>query len=163
MVSTRRDFLKGCAGILGLLVAEPLRLFVPPREPYVRQAPGLDGLYSHLGILPWTEELNICEGCVLDIDRWDGTGYPVLIENRCTFGGNPPRVWVYDFDLWNFRHDDAFGPIWKRPDYAGLPNHNAWHATRRFGSDFERMCRTGGGMLGRQMFGCRQLACRKAR
>lgn len=151
-MSTRRDFLKQCTGILGLLIAEPVRLFIPPREPYARQAPGLDGLYSHLGILPMTKELNICEGLICEIGDWDGTGYPVLVENVCTFGPGPrPRAWVYDFDLWNFRHDDEFQPVWKRPDFAGLPSHRAWHAIRRFGDDFERIARTGKGTLYRQM------------
>lgn len=151
-MSTRRDFLKQCGGILGILIAEPIRLFVPPRDPYVYQARGLDGLYSHLGVLPCTKELNICEGSLLEIGDWDGVGYPCLVENRCTFGpGSPPRAWIYDFDLWNFRHDDEFQPVWKRPDFAGLPSHRAWHAIRRFGDDFERIARTGKGTLYRQM------------
>lgn len=145
---SRRDFLKSMAALVAPLVVKPLPVFVPPREPFVQLGrKSLDGLYSHLGVLPSTKELSICEGLLLDIDAWDGTGYPCLVENACTFGQDKPRAWVYDFDLWNFRHDDQFGPLWKRPDYAGMNSHCEWHARRRFGDSFDEVVRQGGGHL----------------
>jgi len=106
--------------------------------------------------LPVSTELNICEGRLLEIGNWDGTGYPCLIENACTFGNNPPKVWIYDFDLWNFRHDldnknlknKSANRITKK-----FVNMHAWHAYRRFGNDFERIIKTGDGMLSRQIYG----------
>lgn len=147
----RREFLKSVAALLAPVVVKPLQVFVPPREPYVQHRESLMGLYSHLGILPSTKELSICEGHLLEIDGWDGVGYPVLIENACTYGPEPPRVWVYDFDLWNFRHDDDFGPLHKLVDWNIFVGHHHWHAKRRFGRDFEEIARTGGGMLARQL------------
>lgn len=149
---SRRDFLKSMAALVAPLVVKPLPVFVPPREPYVQLGrKSLDGLYSHLGVLPSTNELSICEGVLLDIDGWDGTGYPCLVENACTFGPNPPRAWIYDFDLWNFRHDDEFGPLWKRPEYAEMNSHAEWHARRRFGDSFDEIVTKGGGSLVRRV------------
>lgn len=109
----RREFLKGIALLFAPLPLIPVRAFVPHRDPFVRMGrTGLSSLVSHLGVLPITEELNVCEGRILDMEAWDGIGYPVLVENACTFGRNRPRVWVYDFDLWNFRDDDHLQPIW---------------------------------------------------
>ncbi len=148
----RRDFLKSMAAIVAPLVVQPLAVFVPPREPFVQLGrKSLDGLYSHLGVLPVTDELSICEGRLLDIDGWDGTGYPCLVENACTFGPNPPRAWIYDFDLWNFRHDDHLQPVWKRPDFAECNSHAEWYARQRFGDDFARIVIRGGGLLSRRV------------
>src|SRR5688500_362342 len=100
MILNRRDFLKtAIASMVPLIVPVPLRLFTPPREPFVKLGLyALDGLYSHLGVLPSTNELNICEGKLIEIGEWDGNGYPCLVENACTFGSNRPRAWTYDFD-----------------------------------------------------------------
>ena len=149
----RREFLKAAAGLMASVVAVPVRVFVSPREPFVRHSSGLDGLYSHLGVLPSTDELNICEGQLLEIGNWDGTGFPCLIRNACTFGGEAPRAWIYDFDLWNFRHDDEFGPRWKHPEGKRFPSHAAWHAYRRFGADLRRVVIAGHGAIARQLFG----------
>lgn len=92
-------------------------------------------------------ELSICEGNLLEIEDWDGIGYPCLVSNACTFGPNPPRVWIYDFDLWNFRDDDFLGPLWKLPEYDNFPNHNAFFAHRRFGSHVADVVHKGGGFL----------------
>lgn len=146
----RRDFLKSAIIALTPLIVEPVRLFIPPREPYVRFGHALDGVYSHLGVLPASKELNICEGALLEIEAWDGVGYPCLVQNVCTFGPNPPRAWIYDFDLWNFRHDDQ---IIHSPERLEYPNHAAWHATRRFGDDAKRIVLAGGGFLSRRMYG----------
>jgi hypothetical protein len=147
----RREFLKVAAGLFGSLVASPAQVFSPPRECFLSlDHKGLMGLYSHLGVLPATRELSICEGRLLDIDGWDGTGYPCLVENACTFGPEPPRVWVHDFDLWNFRHDDPHQPIWKRPDFKGV-SHWLWHAKRRFGAAYNQVIEAGGGWLSREL------------
>lgn len=153
-MQTRREFLKRCGGLLASVIAIPVPIFVPPRQPFVRFGTGLDKLYSHLGVLPHTDELNICEGRLLEIADWDGTGFPCLIQNACTFGPNPPRAWIYDFDLWNFRHDDdlwdqlgpkAFYEISRKHD-----GHHGWYASRRFGADYQRIATAGGGMLSRR-------------
>lgn len=147
----RRDFLKATAGLMASLVAAPVRVFVPPREPFVYIAPGLNGLCSHLGILPSTSELNICEGKLLEIGDWDGTGYPCLVENWCTFGpGERARAWIHDFDLWNFRHDDDLGLMHRHPEGRQFSSRNAWHAYRRFGQDWRQIAKAGGGWLARQ-------------
>ncbi len=148
----RRDFLKVAAGLMASVVAIPSRLFVPPRKPFVRHSSGLDGLYSHLGVLPSTNELNICEGVLLEIGNWDGTGFPCLVQNACTFGREPPRVWIYDFDLWNFRHDDV-GPMWEHSVGRRFPSHAAWYAHRRFGTDLRSVVIAGQGAIARQLFG----------
>jgi hypothetical protein len=147
----RRDFLKTSAGlIIGLSLPLPA-VFIPPREPFVRFSKGLDNLYSHLGILPVSEELNVCEGNLLEIGKWDGIGYPCLIRNACCFSKNPPQVWVYDFDLWNFRHDDHLG-LWTRHSEAeNFRNHASWYAYRRFGEDWQRIAIQGGGWLGQRI------------
>lgn len=148
----RREFLKLAAGLMAHVAAVPVGIFVPPREPFVRHGSGLDGMYSHLGVLPITDELNICEGILLDIGQWDGTGFPCLVQNACTFGPRPPEAWIYDFDLWNFRHDDALGPRWKHPDGKRFPSHGAWHAHRRFGRDLHSIVTAGRGAIARQLF-----------
>ena len=79
VMSTRRDFLKQCGGILGILIAEPIRLFVPPRT-HACIRPRLDGLYSHLGVLPCTKELNICEGSLLRSAT--GTAWAIRVSSR---------------------------------------------------------------------------------
>jgi hypothetical protein len=150
----RRDFLKiSIASMVPLIVPVPLRLFTPPREPFVKLGLyALDGLYSHLGVLPSTRELSICEGKLLEIGKWDGNGYPCLVENACVMGSNKPQAWIYDFDLWNFRHDDDLGPMWKHPEGKKFNSHNAWYASRRFGVDTKKIVSNGNGFLSRQMY-----------
>jgi len=141
--------------MVGSLAAMRLRLFVPPREPYVAFNGGLDGLYSHLGIFPASKELSTCEGRLLKIAKWDGIGYPALIQNACSFGAKPPEVWVYDFDLWNFRHDDdLMAQIGKPAFLAECRRHNGWgiwYAHRRFGNDMPRIAIAAGGSISRRM------------
>lgn len=148
---TRREFLKVCGGLMAAAVAAPVAVFVAPRRPFVQHAPSLYGLYSHLGILPVSQELNICEGRLLDIGDWDGTGYPCLIENACTFGPEKPRAWIYDFDLWNFRHDDALieaiGREAFRDKRMEYNSHSHWYAHRRFGADLARVAECGNGRI----------------
>lgn len=126
----RRQFLKKSAILMAGMVALPVPVFVPPREPFVYITPGLDGLYSHLGILPSTKELSVCEGRLLEIGDWDGTGYPCLVENACSFSRVPQRAWIYDFDLWNFRHVDTFGMLLSDPFGLQFPNLSTWFAHR---------------------------------
>lgn len=147
----RREFLKFSAGALAAAITQPLELFVPPRDPYLQHqdSRGLYSLVSHLGVFPVSRELGICEGKVLEIGDWDGVGYPCLVENACQFGPNPSRVWVYDFDLWNFRHDDELGVWWRHPAGRHFKNHAAWFAQRRFGRDLKEVVMQGGGCLAR--------------
>jgi len=148
----RRTFLKGIAASLASLQVIPVRAFVPPREPFVQMnRKGLDALVSHLGVLPVTRELSTCEGVILDMEAWDGTGYPCLVQNVCTFGPQKPQAWVYDFDLWNFRHDDHLGPLHLLPEFQGFNSHAAFHASRRFGEHWIDVVRKGGGFISRQI------------
>jgi len=150
---TRRTFLKIVASLMAPMIDVPIRAFVPPRDPFVHHAIGLDGLYSHVGILPITRELNICEGLLLDIGDWDGTGYPCLVQNACTFGKSPPQVWIYDFDLWNFRHDDHLDPPRNVCHGHRFQSHSAAHAYRRFGKGLRTVVMAGRGPLARQLYG----------
>ena len=145
----RRTFLKLAASLMTPLASEPLRVFVPPREIYLQHQDdrGLMSLVSPLGVLPRIRELGGCEGRVLDVDDWDGIGYPVLVENACTFGQTKPRAWTYDFDLWNFRHDDVIGRSICTAESRRFNSHAAWYAFRRFGKDTPRILREGGGWL----------------
>lgn len=149
----RRDFLKCAAALLAPLATKPLEVFVPPREIYLRNQGdrGLMSLVSHLGVLPVSAELNICEGRVLEVGDWDGIGYPVLVENVCSFGANRPRVWTYDFDLWNFRHDDDIPQGIRLAESRRFNGHAAWYASRRFGSDSRQIIQSGGGPLLRRL------------
>lgn len=144
----RRDFLKGVAALLAPLPHVPVNAFVPPRLPFVQMGrPGLLGLVQHLGVLPVTRELSICEGRVLDVEDWDGTGYPCLVENACTFGADRPRAWIYDFDLWNFRDLDHMGRFWSRPEVQRYTCTAAYYAHQRFGEGVFETIRLGGGSL----------------
>ena len=148
----RREFLKLAAALMAPLASEPLRVFVPPREIYLQHQSdgGLLSLVAHLGVLPSTNELSICEGQVLEVGDWDGIGYPVLVENACTFGKDKPRVWTYDFDLWNFRHDDDIPREVCIAESRRLNSHAAWYASRRFGRDTRKIVTEGGGWLARR-------------
>mgnify|MGYP006935478883 CR=1 FL=1 len=146
----RRDFLKAIAAVLAPLPLIPVSAFVPPRNPYIQMGKhGLMGLVSHLGVLPVTTEINICEGRILDIDGWDGTGYPVLVENACTFGSEKPRAWIYDFDLWNFRDLDHMTRFWARPETQRYQSMAAFYAHQRFGDGVVQTIALGGGSLSR--------------
>jgi hypothetical protein len=91
----RRSFLASVGALFVPLSIIPVPAFVPPREPFVRMGRrGLDELVSQLGVAPTTSELSICEGVILKIEDWDGVGYPCLVQNACTFGANPPCVWL---------------------------------------------------------------------
>jgi hypothetical protein len=147
MMFNRRDFLKVIAAALAPLVAKPLPVFVPPREPFVKILPSLDGLYSQLGILPTDQGLSTCEGAIREILPWDGTGYPVVIENVCTFGPTKFISTIYDFNLWNFRHDDHLQPIWQHPEGKTFKSHAAWFAFRRFGEEWQSIAAASGGWL----------------
>jgi len=152
----RRDFLKNSASAMAALVVLPLPVFIPPRDPFISYQKSLMNLYSHLGVLPSSKELGICEGELLEIGSWDGIGYPCLIENVCCYGNPRPRVWIYDFDLWNFRHDDHKRCEWfKVKDF--YPNSHLWHAHRRFGEQLEKIVDTGGGFLKKYLPDIRQL------
>ena len=149
----RRDFFKTAFAAMGaVIVPEPLRLFIPPRLPFVtmNHTP-LMRLVSQLGVMPTTDALNICEGVIEEIQPWDGIGYHCLVKNVCTFGTNPPRCWIYDFDLWNFRHDDNMGPMYKHPEGRKFNSHAAWYASRRFGGDAGKIIHAGGGWLRKQI------------
>lgn len=145
----RRDFLKTISSSLAIFTTNPISVFVPPRVPFVGFYGGKNGLYSHLGILPISDELNICEGSLLEIGNWDGTGFPCLIENICCFGFQKPKVWVYDFDLWNFRHDDNLGRDLINKKTTEFNSHAAWYAYRRFGKEYKTIAQEAGGWLGK--------------
>ena len=146
----RREFLASCVGLLSASIARPAKLFIPPREPYVYLAPSLMGLYKHLGVLPVSEELSICEGMLREVQDWDGVGYPCVVENACCSSPGRCAV-VYDFDLYNFRHDDALRERMGRDAYNAqirlYNNHAGWYAHRRFGADAFGLIREGGGWL----------------
>lgn len=145
----RRDLLKIAAALMAPLAREPIKLFVPPREIYLQSQDerGLMNLVQPLGVLPNIPELGGCEGRVLEIGDWDGIGYPVLVENACTFGKERPRAWTYDFDLWNFRHDDHLPRELVQKESRRHNSHAAWYASRRFGDDVTRITHEGGGWL----------------
>lgn len=149
----RRDFFKTAFVALSpILLPDPIRLFVPPRKCFVSLShTPLMRLVSQLGVRPTTDALSICEGIVEVIQDWDGIGYPCLVKNVCTFGPQPPRAWIYDFDLWNFRHDDHLGPMYKHPEGKHFNSHAAWYASRRFGSDAGKIIHAGGGWLRNQI------------
>ena len=147
----RRDFLKITAGLFVPLLTKPVVSLIPPRKPFVHPSDrnrGLAGLYSHLGVLPSTRELNICEGIILEIEDWDGTGYPCLVQNVCTTGNI--RAFIYDFDLYNFRdyQDEAHR---LRFEQSGINGGCGGCTSRticlshRFGDDAEIVVKTGGG------------------
>lgn len=150
----RRDFIKSIAFALSGLSIVPVEAFVPPRKPFVRMGrPGLGSLVEQLGVCKSYTGLSICEGEVIDMEDWDGTGYPCLVENRCSFGPNPSRDWIYDFDLWNFRDDDYidrphYGPqMWSILREHGFQSTNAFYAWRRFGPHVHKVVSNGGGWL----------------
>ena len=149
----RRSFLKLAAGLMAPAIGLPVPSLIPPREPYVLLDRGLNGLVSHLGVLPITDELNMCEGSLLEIGQWDGTGFPCLVRNACRFGGHNPAIWIYDFDLWNFRHDDELREQMGQKRFMAAcqyyNSHAALHAVRRFGDDITTVVRHGGGPLRR--------------
>lgn len=150
MKTNRRNFLKGIAASMASLVAVPIPAFVPPREPYVQMGlRGLDGLFGQLGITPSARFLGTCEGDVLEIGDWDGVGYPVLVSNACSFGprGKSNQGWIYDFDLWNFRHDDHIPWAVVRENSKKFNSHAAWYAFRRFGPNVNQVVHRGGGWL----------------
>lgn len=138
----RRDFLKTTGGVFAALLIKPVISLVPPRRPFVQVLPGLSGLYAHLGLLPSTRELNICEGHILEIEEWDGTGYPCLVENACS--SHPQRTYIHDFDLYNFRfYQNEYHNTLRLPSrYACL--------YKRFGEDAETLAKTGGGWVGKR-------------
>lgn len=149
----RRDFFKTVfAVVTPLLLPDPIRLFVPPRKCFVTMNDkGLNALVSHLGVMRQTDELNCCEGIIEHISEWDGIGYHCLVRNVCTFGAKPRVAWIYDFDLWNFRHDDCMGPQHKHTEGRKFNSHASWYASRRFGSDAGKIIHAGGGWLRKQI------------
>jgi hypothetical protein len=149
----RRDFFKTAfLAVAPLLLPNPVRLFVPPRRCFVNlNLTALNRLVSQLGVMPTTDALNVCEGVVEEIAPWDGIGYHCLVRNACTFGANPPRVWIYDFDLWNFRHDDHMGAMHLHPEGRKFNSHAAWYASRRFGADAGKIVHASGGWLKKQI------------
>lgn len=151
MQTNRRDFLKIMAAVMAPLLIKPLEVFTAPRQPFIglRTEP-LMNLYSHMGVLPPTG-LSVCEGRLLEIEDWDGTGYPCLIENACTFGPDRPRYLIYDFDLYNFRHFDHLDLNWASPEVKGWPNMASYHAKKRFGAAFRSVVKQGNGPMKRWM------------
>lgn len=149
----RRDFFKTVlAAVSPLILPDPIRLFVPPRRCFVTMdATGLNRLVSQLGVMPTTDALNICEGMIEEIRPWDGIGYHCLVKNVCCGCVNPPRTWIYDFDLWNFRHDDHLMPMHKHPEGRKFNSHASWYASRRFGADAGKIVHAGGGWLRKQI------------
>lgn len=151
----RRDFIKSVAAALAGLAAVPVHAFVPPRRPFVRmnRGRGLEDLVEQLGVCRYPPGLGMCEGKILDMEDWDGTGYPCLVENRCTYGPNPPREWIYDFDLWNFRDDDYIDDLnegihrWQLLEQHNFQNTAAFYAWRRFGPNVHQVVQQGGGWL----------------
>lgn len=149
--TNRRDFFKSVATLLAAIHTVPITSLVPPRSPYVRLGRrSLWSMVSHLGVLPSTNELSVCEGSLLDIEPWDGTGFPCLIANACSFGPNRERVWVYDFDLWNFRDDDHLGRLHELPEYQHFNSHASFYAARRFGENLPDVVKSGNGWLRNQ-------------
>lgn len=150
----RRSFLGFCAGLLSAAIIKPAAAFVPPRAPFVHVGRGLDGIYSHLGVLPVSPELGVREGQLLEIRDWDGVGYPCLVRNVCC-GANAPEAVIYDFDLWNFRHDDGLHDAVGRDAYnREVRRYNSlsgWYAHRRFGDDAVDIIRQGGGWLAKRL------------
>lgn len=144
----RRDFIKSIAASLAIFTVNPTGIFIPPRKSFVDFYPGLNGLYSHLGMMPLTDELGGCEGNLIEIHDWDGTGYPCTIENACTFGVDKPTTLIYDFDLWNFRHDNHIHKSVLLRELSKFKNHNEWYAFRRFGEDYKKIAKISGGFLG---------------
>lgn len=158
---SRRAFLKIGAAAFSVATTTPIIKMIPRRMPFVQMGRGgLMDLASHLGVLPSSSELGICEGVVRHIGAWDGNGYPCTVENVCTFGANRPVAVVYDFDLWNFRDDDSIGPLHKNKDYQRFNNHASFYASRRFGKSWHQLATECGGWLKnhpeRQPAECRQ-------
>lgn len=150
----RREFFKTALAVLSpLILPEPVRLFIPPRKPFVAMnLRGLSQLVSQLGVMPTSDALNICEGVIEEMLPWDGLGFLCLVRNVCSFGANPaPRAWIYDFDLWNFRDDDWIGPMHKHPEGRMFNSHASWYASRRFGAEAGRIVHAGGGWLRNQI------------
>lgn len=149
----RRDFVKSLAVAMAALSSVPVHAFVPPRNPFVRmnRGNGLESLVQHLGVCPSSPGLSTCEGTILDMEDWDGTGYPCLVRNACSFGPDPSKVWVYDFDLWNFRDDDYLDGHgiyrWQLLEKYGFQNTHSFYAWRRFGPNVQRVVERGGGWL----------------
>lgn len=133
------------------LIALPLPVFVPPREPFIRIYRSLDNLYTTLGIFPYSKDADIYDSRLIEIGKWDGKGFPCLL--RKTYKNAPPPVWYYDFDLYNFRHyddlDDDLREQIRRTGVCPLEPIRRHVMEERFGKDWLRVAKAGGGYLSR--------------
>jgi len=130
---TRRQFLKGFAATaLALGISVPA--FSSNRNPYVSVGEVVDYIGPH--------PAKLCIGLwVKEVGLWDGTGYPVVVEQGGYYGPKPPLAICYDCDL-AVMHKEYPANIWHDPENRRkYPNVHTYIRMKRFGETAEEAIR----------------------
>ncbi|MFI8748864.1 hypothetical protein ACIGG6_02495 [Vreelandella lionensis] len=127
---SRRRFLQ----LLGALFASGVRVpaLAMGREPYVQ----LGDVVSYIG--PRGEGSNSFMGgqSVRAVHPWDGTGYPVDVDNNC-FGSHRALERYYDFELSDFCRDVP-AKFWHSEENRRLYNNvHTYVRAKRFGESID--------------------------
>jgi hypothetical protein len=125
MLLNRREFFKI---VTALIASTVIPAFAYPRQPYVKVGDVVNYIGYHPGGF-------IGGQLVTQIFDWDGTGYPVIFEQRWK---ERPSPTYYDFDLSNFLVDIP-KDFWHDEEHCKRYNNvHTYVRMQRFGESVEQ-------------------------
>jgi hypothetical protein len=126
-IVSRRSFLKllGLASASGVVIPA----LTPPRDPYVK----VGEVVSYIGLGKWPTVPRFIGGSlVLEVGRWDGTGYPCTLRSQ-EAGERIMPARFYDTDLAAFNREVPDRFWWNDANWQRYKNVHEFVRERRYG------------------------------